>query len=416
MKKTLIYIGIIVIALAALLFILFNPAKRSAAMNLELLADGFVSPVKIIESPDDSGRLFVADQIGVVKIIKDGKVIDEPFLDLRNKMAGLQESYDERGLLGMAFSPDFKNDQKFYVYYSAPLRIGAMAGWNHTSKVSVFKVSGDNPDKIDLNSERIILEIDEPQFNHNGGEIIFGPDGYLYVATGDGGNADDFGLGHSINGNGQDLNNLLGKVLRIDEDGGIPADNPFVGKPGRDEIYAYGFRNPFRMSFDKETGRLFVGDVGQNLWEEVDIVEKGKNYGWNIKEGTHCFSHESPNDSPVDCANTGYAGEELVPPILEYNHSDGVSVIGGFVYRGSKVPKWNGKYVFGDWSNSFEGAGGKILMAEEKDNNWNIIETKKINSFVLGFGEDKKGELYLLTSDTVGLGSNTGKVYKIAAN
>ncbi len=412
-KNILVYVGIIIIALTAIFLFLPNPVKESGVINLKLIADNFVSPVKLIESPDDSNRLFVAEQIGVIKIIKNGEVLDEPFLDLREKMVELRESYDERGLLGIAFSPDFKNDKNFYVYYSVPLRRNAPDGWNHTSRISEFKVLDDNPDKVDLKSEKVILEIDEPQFNHNGGEIIFGSDGYLYVAVGDGGNADDFGLGHSETGNAQDLSNLLGKILRLKVDGGIPSDNPFVGKTGRDEIYAYGFRNPFRMSFDKETGRLFVGDVGQNLWEEIDIVEKGKNYGWNIKEGTYCFSHESPGESPTDCANVGYEGEELMAPILEYNHSEGISVIGGFIYRGTEIPEWYGKYIFGDWSNSFESGGGKLLVAEEKEGRWNITETMKLNAFVMGFGEDKKGELYLLTSDKAGLGSNTGKIYKI---
>ncbi|MFA6462615.1 MAG: PQQ-dependent sugar dehydrogenase, partial [Candidatus Shapirobacteria bacterium] len=249
-KNILIYVGIVMVAMLIIYFFLLptplsNPMKKSEAINLELVADKFVSPIKLLESPNNSGRLFVTDQTGLIKIIKDGQVLDEPFLDLRKNMVKLKESYDERGLLGIAFSPNFENDKKFYVYYSAPLRKNGPQGWDHTSRISEFKVSNDNQDKADLNSEKIILEIDEPQFNHNGGEIIFGSDGYLYVAVGDGGNADDFGLGHSKTGNAQDLSNLLGKILRIKTDGGIPEDNPFVGKTGRDEIYAYGFRNPF---------------------------------------------------------------------------------------------------------------------------------------------------------------------------
>lgn len=431
-KSILIYVGIIAVIAIILFFVFSKPSSDSSSnspqktgieklgemmnlkgtfdletANLELIADNFVSPVKLVESPDDSGRLFVADQIGVVKIIKNGQVVDEPFLDLRVKMVELQKNYDERGLLGIAFSLNFETDKKFYAYYSAPLRSGAPSGWDHTSRVSVFTVSGSNPDKIDLNSEKVILEIDEPQFNHNGGEIAFGPDGYIYIGVGDGGNADDFGLGHGKNGNAQDLNSLLGKVLRIKADGSIPEDNPFVGKEGKDEIYAYGFRNPFRFSFDKD-GRLFVADVGQNLWEEVDIVEKGKNYGWNIKEGNHCFSHESPDKSPVDCANVGYQGEELVAPILEYSHDEGISIMGGFVK--------DGKYIFGDWSNSFSSGAGKIFAAQANNGKWEITETKDVNSFVMGFGEDKKGELYLLTADQPGLESNTGKIYKITSS
>ncbi|HOF50168.1 MAG TPA: PQQ-dependent sugar dehydrogenase [Candidatus Colwellbacteria bacterium] len=410
-KNIPIYIGIIV-AVALMALCILNYFKKPLMINLQLVSDNFVSPVKLVEPPDNTGRLFVADRIGVVKIVKNKSVLDEPFLDLRENMVELQENYDERGLLGVAFSPSFGTDNKFYVYYSAPLRGGAPEGFDHTSRISEFTVSNSNPDKADLSSERIILEIDQPQFNHNGGEILFGPDGYLYVAVGDGGNADDFGLGHSETGNAQDLKSPLGKILRIDTDGGIPADNPF-----HNEIYAYGFRNPFRMSFDRKTGELFVGDVGQNLWEEVDIVEKGKNYGWNIKEGNHCFSHESPDDSPADCRNVGYNGEELAAPILEYDHSQGISLIGGFVYRGKEIPKLYGKYVFGDWSGSFTSAAGKIFVAEPsaqtKTRGWTITHTKEINSFVLGFGEDENGELYLLTSNEAGPAGNTGKIYKI---
>jgi len=414
-NKILIF-AVIAVGLAVALFFVFRPVALVSpkVMGLELMAEGFDAPVKLIGSPDNTGKLFVADQNGTVKIIKDGEVMSEPFLDLRDRMVELKEAYDERGLLGIAFSPEFKNDGKFYVYYSAPLRSSAPAGWDHTSRVSVFTVSADNPDKIDSGSEKILLEIDEPQLNHNGGDIVFGSDGYLYIATGDGGAADDFGLGHPEIGNGQDLSNLLGKILRIKADGSIPSSNPFVGKDGRDEIYAYGFRNPFRMSFDKDD-RLFVADVGQNIWEEVDIVEKGGNYGWNIKEGTHCFSHESANESPADCPNEGYLGEELIEPILEYSHEEGISIIGGFVYRGKEVKNWKGNYIFGNWSNSFEAGAGKILMAEEKDGIWSITETKEVGSFVLGFGEDREGELYLLTSDKTGIGGDTGKVYKIVA-
>ncbi len=407
------YKNILIVAVAlVVLFFIINSSKKTGMLNLQLVADNFVSPVKLVESPDDTGRLFVADRIGVIKIIKNKKVLDEPFLDLKANLVELQENYDERGLLGMAFSPNFETNRKFYVYYSAPLRGGAPAGFDHTSRISEFTVSESNPDKADLNSEKIIMEIDQPQFNHNGGEIIFGPDGYLYVGVGDGGNADDFGLGHPAMGNGQDLKSPLGKILRIDANGGVPSDNPF-----HNAIYAYGFRNPFRMSFDRKTGELFVGDVGQNLWEEVDIVEKGKNYGWNIKEGNHCFSHESPDESPADCRNTGYNGEELVAPILEYSHTEGISLIGGFVYRGEKIPALYGKYVFGDWSGSFTSAAGKIFVAEPpaqgESDGWSITQTKEIDSFVLGFGEDKNGELYLLTSGEAGPAGNAGKIYKI---
>jgi glucose/arabinose dehydrogenase len=331
-------------------------------------------------------------------------------------MVELRSTFDERGLLGLSFHPDFENNGRFFVYYSVPLREQGQEGWDHTSRISEFRVLSDL-EKADINSEKIILEIDEPQFNHDGGQLLFGSEGYLYIAVGDGGGADDVGLGHSEIGNGQDINNLLGSILRIDVDKGepyvIPEDNPFVGKEGRDEIYAYGLRNPFRMSFDDVTGKLFVGDVGQNLWEEINIVEKGKNYGWNIREGSYCFSTENPDEVPLECLERGYNNEELIEPILEYNHSVGISVIGGFVYRGKNIPELYGKYVFGDWSSSFTEGKGKLFVAEEKSGNWRINSAKEINSFIIGFGEDSKKEIYVLTTDSVGPSGNSGKVYKI---
>jgi glucose/arabinose dehydrogenase len=278
----------------------------------------------------------------------------------------LRTTFDERGLLGLAFHPDFNENGRFFVYYSAPLRLGAPEGWDHTSRISEFK--------MDI-------------------------------------------------GNGQDTSTLLGSILRIDIDArepyAIPKDNPFVGKEGRDEIFAYGFRNPFRMSFDAETGELYVGDVGQNLWEEVDIVEKGKNYGWNIKEGTHCFSPESPDESPSECPDTGYNGEELKNPIIDYRNAGaegggvGLSVINGYVYRGTEMPELRGKYIFGDWSSSFKSGKGLLFIAEESGGEWSITDTIEISSFIQGFGQDLDNELYVLTSDSVGPARNTGKVYKI---
>ena len=221
-------------------------------------------------------------------------------------MVPLNPGYDERGLLGFAFHPDYKTNGRFFIYYTLPPRPGGptpVNNWNNLSRISEYRVSGGNPNMADMGSEKIILEMDDPQSNHNGGTIAFGPDNYLYIAIGDGGGANDVGPGHvedwypvNAGGNGQDIEaNLFGNILRLDVNGGapyaIPADNPFVGKPGRDEIWAYGFRNPFRFSFDMSgSRRLFAGDAGQLLYEEIDVVEKGQNYGWNVKEGTSCFN------------------------------------------------------------------------------------------------------------------------------
>src|ERR671919_810397 len=288
------------IPMGALLALLLTalPAASSGAqspigdpmdVDLELIADGLTSPVTLMEAPDGTGRLFVVDQAGLIRVITpSGVLLPEPFLDVRDRMVALQAGFDERGLLGLAFHPDYASNGRFFVYYSAPLREGGPAGFNHTSHISEFTVSGD-PDRADPASERILLQVDEPQFNHNAGSLQFGPeDEYLYISFGDGGGANDVGLGHVADwyaenggGNGQDVTqNLLGSILRIDVDSGspygIPPDNPFVGTPGLDEVWAYGFRNPYRMSFDRGGSRqLFVGDVGQLRWEEVSIVTAG---------------------------------------------------------------------------------------------------------------------------------------------
>lgn len=292
-----------------------NNPPASKTPGLQLIADSLVSPVFISEPPDSSHRLFVVDEIGKIWIIgADGKKLTTPFIDVTNKMVTLSPSYDERGLLGLAFSPQFKTNGKFYIFYTAPPRPGTPvpgppgSTWNNLTRISEFKVSASDPNQADLSSERVLIEDNHPYLNHNAGTLAFGPDGFLYISIGDGGNADDVGNGHvpdwytvNAGGNGQDLYaNLMGDILRIDVNGNpynIPADNPFFGTPAaRPEIYAFGFRNPFRFSFDMGgTHQLIVGDEGQSLYEEIDLITKGGNYGWNVKEGTHCF--DTDNDT-----------------------------------------------------------------------------------------------------------------------
>lgn len=404
------------------------PVEPPAAIGLELVAEGLTAPLVLTHANDVSGRLFIADQVGVIYVLgADGVMHPTPFLDLRDRMVSLDGDYDERGLLGLAFHPQFAENGRLFVYYSAPRREGAPAGWNHTSHISEFRISAD-PNQADAASERIILQIDQPQANHNGGQIAFGPDGYLYIPLGDGGAAGDEGEGHPPIGNGQDRTTLLGSILRIDINSGdpysIPPDNPFAdGVSGAPEIYAYGFRNPYRISFDLAgDGALYAGDVGQNAWEEVDIVTPGGNYGWNIREGAHCYK------PPDGCPETGSSGEPLMPPVIEFKNANqtggpGLVVIGGNIYRGSALPGMVGQYVFGIWSASWDTPSGYILIATPGDPNgglWpyvfptvGITPNGQVGAFVLSFGEDAQRELYVLTSQNLGPAGNTGQIWRI---
>jgi glucose/arabinose dehydrogenase len=378
-------------------------------LELQTIASGLIAPVVLEHADDGSNRLFVADQTGIINIIEDETLLPEPFLDLSPKVVTLDPLYDERGLLGLAFHPDYQNNGRFYVYYSAE-KTGAEV--DHESILSEFQVSADSPDRADLSSEKILLRVDQPELNHNGGQLAFGPDGYLYVGLGDGGGAGDQ---HGLIGHGQNTSTLLGSVLRIDVNSddpyGIPPDNPFVGREGRDEIFAWGFRNPWKFSFDRETDALIVADVGQDEWEELDFVEKGGNYGWRILEGTHPYDPELADILGIDI-------ETLQQPFHEYSHSVGRSITGGYLYRGSESPKLYGAYVFGDWSTSFIRANGKLFYLQETaPGSWDRYEfrvTEPFERFVLAFGEDENGELYVLSKTTLGPTGTTGDVRRLS--
>ena len=413
---------------------------------LQLIADSMIAPLVISEPPDGSKRLFIADETGTIWIIgADGKKLSSPFLDISGRMVTLTPSYDERGLLGMAFHPDFKTNGKFYLFYTAPPRAGtpvpgtAGSGWNNLTRISEFKVSASDTNHADPASERIILEDDHPYLNHNGGTLAFGPDGFLYISIGDGGNADDVGNGHvpdwytvNAGGNGQDnYANLMGDILRIDVNGSpynIPQDNPLVGTAARPEIYAFGFRNPFRFSFDMGgSHQLIAGDVGQSLYEEIDLVTKGGNYGWNVKEGTHCFNTDNDLLERTSCPATDSAGNPLIDPVIEMvNNANpkgggvGNAVIGGYVYRGTALKSLQGKYLFGMFATTNNQESGKVFSADMAGNgSWSYTQlaisgyTTDLGTYLKGFGQDQSGEIYLLTSDQTGPQGNTGKVYKI---
>ncbi len=351
----------------------------------------FDRPIVVTHAGDGSNRVFVAEQKGVLRVFPNDPDVEEAdvFLDI-DKQCVYKDNQNEEGLLGFAFHPKFKDNGHFFLYYTT-------ASADHTSVVTRFTVSKNDPNKADASSEVEIMRIPQPFWNHNGGTIAFGPDGYLYVALGDGGSGND------PNGNGQNLTTLLGSILRIDVDskaGGkayaIPKDNPFIGhkvvvnKKGktanaRPEIYAFGLRNVWRMAFDSETGKLWAGDVGQNVWEEINIITKGGNYGWNIREAKHWFRPDG-NDAPRD---------SLIDPLWEYHHDVGKSITGGSVYRGKTVPELVGKYVYADYVTG-------LLWALEHDGSRTVANysltgmSEKLP--VMSFGEDEEGEVYFTTT------------------
>jgi len=418
------FVAVAALALAS------TAADAQVKIKLEPFVTGVNAPLAMVQPPGDS-RLFINEQFGRIRIVEDGKLLDEPFLDIRSLIPVLWADFDERGLLGLAFHPDFKNNGKFYISYSAVLDfqgdLGKEFWWDHTNVVAEYRVSADDPNVADPKSGRIISSIDWPQFNHNGHWIGFGADGMLYISTGDGGYANDWGIGHNVTeGNGQDLTDLHGSILRVDVDGGspyaIPSDNPFVGDSNAlDEIWAYGLRNPWRCSFDMADGStLICGDVQQNSFEEVSIIQKGGNHGWRRMEATHCFDYTKPDDHPESCDQDG-----LVMPILEYKNCtaqpkgcEGVSVTGGYVYRGSHAA-WDGKYIFGDWSKSFGAMDGQIFIATKGgDGTWSMEHAEVTNMsgntpYILAFAQDAAGEVYALTSITTGPVGSLDTIYKI---
>ncbi|HEY3857610.1 MAG TPA: PQQ-dependent sugar dehydrogenase [Verrucomicrobiae bacterium] len=367
----------------------------------------FERPVWMSEAPDGSGRLFVIEQQGRILALPKGSDGTESseFFNITNKHPFMT---DEEGLMSIAFHPGFKTNGLFYVYYNQE-NTNAHFFFPRRSVISEFRVSKDNPNVADLSTERVVLEVQQPFANHKGGEICFGPDGYLYLGFGDGGQfCDPFN-------NGQNTASFLGKILRIDVNTrgtlgsgkfeekipyGIPSDNPYVNEPywyglgSKHEIYALGFRNPWRYSFDKQTGELWVGDVGQDYWEEVDHVVKGGNYGWCAREGMHYFKPSAP-------------GSQFLDPVIEYphrpemlkdskfpNHSTGLCIIGGYVYRGQKYPALQGVYLYADYNI------GTIWGMRYKDGQVTdyatLLEQPKN---IVSFAEDADGEVYVMVFD-----------------
>lgn len=415
---------------------------QTQPIDISLIASNLTSPLGVVQAPDNTNRLFIIDQIGKIWIVSgSGSQLATPFLDVSSMMISLRPGYDERGLLGLAFHPAYATNGKFYIYYQLPPRAGGPqpgSNWDNLSRISEFQVSAGNPNMANVSSERIVMQWDDPQFNHNGGTLSFGIDGYLYISVGDGGGANDVGPGHvadwylfNAGGNAQNIEaNLFGKVLRIDVNAmpyGIPADNPFVGKVGLDEIYAYGFRNPYRFSFDMGgSHELYLGDAGQLRYEEIDIVMKGGNYGWNVKEGTECFNAANNLATVAECPSIDGYGTSLTDPVIQLNNwrnplgGAATTIIGGNVYRGSAIPGFEGKYIFGTFSQTPTTANGELFISNPTGSAlWPYREIRlknrpdDIGFFLKGFGQDSAGEIYITVSSLAGPSGTTGKVYKL---
>ncbi len=438
---------------------LADPVLQSdITIKLETVATGLTAPNWGTFAPGDAGRLFVSDQDGKLWAVDLSSGDKSVFADLSGLLVPLGAfgpgSFDERGFLGLAFHPGYAGNGLLYTLTSEPVSgpadfstMPAGVAPNHQAVLREWQVPdpGNPASVVDPASMREIMRVDEPQFNHNAGALNFGPDGMLYIALGDGGNRDDEGPGHGATGNAQDPSNVLGSILRIDPLGdnsangkyGIPSDNPFVGMSGyAAEIFAYGFRNPFRFSFDRATGDLYVGDVGQDDIEEVNVVVAGGNYGWNVKEGSFCFDPSGSGPGfAYDADPCPNEPPGLIDPVAEYNtadsleqNDDGRSVIGGFVYRGSKIPQLVGRYVFGDYSVFTEpGANrnGRLFFLNKKNIvkgdrikqskifEFTLMGQEKLDMAVLGFGQDASGELYVMVNAPGVPFGNTGAIFKI---
>ncbi len=409
-------------------------AEGKSGVALKLIATNLTGPTILTDF--DGKRVLVAEQTGPIHLMTpDGQL--KPFADFSSKLKINLGKFDERGVLGLALHPKFAANHKFYVCYSGEKRAEAPAAWDHTIHISEFTAKGDT---ADLASERVLLQVDHPYFNHNGGRIAFGPDGLLYIGFGDGGhkndiNKDDNDKARGPHGNGQDLNTLLGKIVRIDVDHpaagknyGIPQDNPFAKGGGRPEIYAWGIRNPWGMTFDRGGKReLFACEVGQDRWEEINLIVKGGNYGWNLREGTEWFNPKKER-VPLDKPYFDPGDAKFVDPIIAYRNlsgfpqdGQGKSVTGGYVYRGKALPQLAGKYIFADWSRNMGLPQGVLFAATRgADGKWTLdtLEPEShpgqhIGAFVWAFGEDRDGELYVLTNQTGALGTKTGKIWKL---
>jgi glucose/arabinose dehydrogenase len=416
-------------------------------VRADTIIDGdFTAPLGFEVPPGERDELVIVDQIGLVRRYGMDGSGGDVFLDVRDQLIDFDnlpeiKTIDERGLLGLAFHPNFQDNRRFYVHYSAPSRPGTPANFTHTQVISEFETNEEGTEALP-ETERTLLEIPSPYYTHNGGALVFGPDGYLYIGQGNGGGAlespkqpNDW-YGANLGGNGQDVTeNLMGSILRIDVDSregekpyGIPNDNPLVGAEGLDEQYAWGFRNPWRIGFSN--GMLTAADVGQNRYEEVNVVRKGGNYGWNVREGGQCFvatrgadpyRASCPTNTPPDVRG----GEPLIDPVIQYPHTYetngvGVAVIGGHIYENATIPDLQGTYVFGDYSKDGEPRGSLFAATPVEGDSWSVEELTvangengELNAYLLCVGRDNDGEFYALTTDNLGVEGETGAVHRL---
>jgi glucose/arabinose dehydrogenase len=430
-------------------------APSTTRVNLTMIKTGLISPVGGAVAPGIPNRIFVLDQVGRIwAIYVSGPLTGQSkvFLDLSARLVPLglfsPLNYDERGLLGLAFHPDYQSNKLFYTFTSEPASghapdFSTVTGPRTPLKANEFEEQSvitewhvTSSGTVDPNSARELMRIAKPQYNHNGGALAFGPDKFLYISLGDGGKENDEGPGHAPGGNGQSLaaGNVLGKILRIDPLGrnsanhgyGIPPNNPYIAKTGADEIYARGFRNPYRMSFDTATGKLWVGDVGQNDIEEADVVTRGRNYGWPVKEGTFLFDDGTclnPQHAFVYQDSPGLPSR-FADPLAQYDHVDGVglpetrvAIVGGFVYRG-RIAALKGRYVFGDYSADIGATVAGHMFVLDANNQVRELVAANRNPLalaVLGWLQDSRGEIYLLANGSGTLNGTTGTVYRLDA-
>jgi len=400
-------------------------APGAISIDLQEIAGGFNAPLRAVRAPGINGSLFVVEQTGRIFRVDLATGQKTLFLNVSSDLVGLNlGSNDERGLLGLAFHPDYASNGLFYTYQSEPRRVAqdsdvdfstiAPGTPNHRSMIVEYRAT-DPSCNSSISKQDTLMIIDQPQGNHNGGDLVFDQNGHLFIALGDGGSANDQGPGHGVLGTGRNNTNVLGSILRVDPLGdnsangkyGIPNDNPFVGEAGEDEIFAFGFRNPFRMSFDAMTDELYLGDVGQNQIEEIDLVTLGGNYGWNWKEGSFFFYNSSNTGTFISPVAAPGAPGDLVEPLAEYDQDDGTSAVGGYVYRGTQIPVLQGRYVFADF----------VRRLFYLDSGNNILEFLGggVTEFIAGFGQDADNELYVVTRVDSRPSGTQGKLQKIVA-